>query len=293
MLDNFDKLDLEEILVPIGDNKVGENIKFTPEYISIKANISKKQIIYGDNEEKKTQIIDWGEIFTVSFDTILKKSKDLSVLFYLLISSIHVYSNKNFLDNMYIIGKFIDTFYKDFFPKKKSERRNFINWFFKKVILDLRSNGVIANNKINLDEYGNITFLSESCVYLKNIFEKYDLLSDDFVSFYDIVLFSINKTEEIKSTDKLCNNTFSYGNNYLNEKKFDEEILNLEISDINSAYDAINKIQKYIEKHQPRCVTPLLIDILNKFKNYETVDLIKEQEDDSPLKLIAKLINFI
>lgn len=289
----LDKLDLEEVLEPIDDdNKVGENIKFTTEYTAIKTNINKKQIIYGDNEKKSIQIIDWGEIFTASFDIILNKSKDLSILFYLLISSIHVYSSKDFLDNVYIIGKFIDTFYKDFFPQKKSERKNFINWFFKKIISDLRNNGAIVNNKINLDEYSNINFLSKSCVYLKNILEKYDLLSDDFVDFYDIVLSSIHKTEEVKNRDKPDNNT-SFDDNYLNEKNFDEEVLTLEISDINSAYSAINIIQKYLEKQQPRCIAPLIIDILNKFKDYETTDLIKTQEEDSPLKLIAKLINFI
>lgn len=296
MLNDFDKLNLEQVLDPIENSIVGENIKFTEEYLYIKKSINHKQIIYDNKEEKKVHVIDWKDIFSKSFNIITTKSKDLSVLFYIFISSIHIYSVKDFLDNIYIIGDFIDKFYVDFFPLKKIERQNFINWFFKKIILELKNKGIIINNKIKISEYNNIKFLNDTCINLQSILNKYGLVSDYFEDFYNIVSSSKSKKEMTKNiidNDEVEKKSFTYDNSLCEKENFYESTIKIDVFNLDSAYDAINKIQKYIEVHQPRSITPLLIDVLNKFKNYETVDIIKTQEEGSPLNLIAKLINFI
>ena len=162
--------------------------------------------------------------------------------------------------------------------------------------LELKNKGVIVNNKIKLSEYNNINFLNDSSLNLRNILDKYDIVSDYFEDFYNIVSFSESKKEivnEIINRDVAEKKSFISDNALYKKEDFYASTIKIDVFNLDSAYDAINKIQKYIEIHQPRSIAPLLIDILNKFKNYETTDLIKTQEEDSPLKLIAKLINFI
>jgi len=292
------------ILKPIeGDNPIGTDESSSSDYFALEEAYKCETDI--DNRGvwvRKFKTTDWDSVERIAFEILSSKSKDMYVLM-LLLDFIYVRKGFDaFLKSLDSLMNFTEVF-PDYFPIKTEKRENLFDWFFKIINGRIRIIKPAENSDSEVFEYAykNAELLKRFKGFLinKKILtargERFFEMIGEFQSKY-----VVHDDSHIQFTPELVVEVPSVSGENSNDEIPEDENVRLERGgdtylsqkfSVEDAYRQIEAIKNFLETHEPRKVTYLLLDLVKELKGYTIKDLIQYANDEtSPMSLLSKLI---
>lgn len=242
---------------------------------------------------RKFKTTDWDSVEKISIQILSEQSKDLYVLS-LLMDFIYVRKGFGaFLESIECFENFIENFSDKFYPLQKEKRLNLLDWFFKNINKRLRE-----MQKTEVDP--KIFEYADKNISIINNFENFLKNREMLTSQCEIFLKTVNQLAskyvretkpEIKMEIGLVSDIENKEENNITVESAQELNLDYKKFTVEDAYQQIEAIKNFLETHEPRKVTYLILDLVKELKDYTIKDLIQNANNDaSPMFLLSKLI---
>ena len=184
---------------------------------------------------------------------------------------------------------FIQKFGEKFYPVKIEKRTNLIDWFFKKINVYFKRCFGIEEKSSELLIVVHENF--ESICDLKQLLQNAGIITSKFENFFDFV----------KSLDDKYIKTLQFKQENVKVSMVNEAPLVVEnnnqnneqsnIHTVEAAYAQLANIKDFLEAHEPRNITYMILDLIPILRNYTVKDLIQYgNEQDSLMFYISKII---
>ena len=239
--------------------------------------------------QRALKSVEWDNVEKFAIEILETQSKDLWVFMLLMEFIIEKKGMANFLKSIKAMNMFIQKFGEKFYPVKIEKRTNLIDWFFKKINVYFKRCFGIEEKSSELLIVVHENF--ESICDLKQLLQNAGIITSKFENFFDFV----------KSLDDKYIKTLQFKQENIKVSMVNEAPLVVENNNQNSdqsnirtveaAYAQLANIKDFLEAHEPRNITYMILDLIPVLRNYTVKDLIQYgNEQDSLMFYISKII---
>lgn len=239
--------------------------------------------------QRSLKSVEWDNVEKFATEILETQSKDLWVFMLLMEFIIEKKGMANFLKSIKYMNIFIQKFGEKFYPVKIEKRTNLIDWFFKKINVYFKRCFGIEEKSSELLIVVHENF--ESICDLKQLLQNAGIITSKFENFFDFV----------KSLDDKYIKTLQFKQENVKVSMVNEAPLVVEnnnqnneqsnIHTVEAAYAQLANIKDFLEAHEPRNITYMILDLIPILRNYTVKDLIQYgNEQDSLMFYISKII---
>lgn len=239
--------------------------------------------------QRALKSVEWDNVEKFALEILETQSKDLWVFMLLMEFIIEKKGMANFLKSINAMNVFIQKFGEKFYPVKIEKRTNLIDWFFKKINVYFKRCFGIEEKSSELLIVVHENF--ESICELKQLLQNAKVITSKFENFFDFVkslddkyIKTLQFKQENVKVSMVNEATLVVGNNNQNNGQSNTHT-------VEAAYAQLANIKDFLEAHEPRNITYMILDLIPILRNYTVKDLIQYgNEQDSLMFYISKII---
>ena len=239
--------------------------------------------------QRALKSVEWDNVEKFAIEILENQSKDLWVFMLLMEFIIEKKGMANFLKSINAMNVFIQKFGEKFYPVKIEKRTNLIDWFFKKINVYFKRCFGIEEKSSELLIVVHENF--ESICELKQLLQNAKVITSKFENFFDFVkslddkyIKTLQFKQENVKVSMVNEATLVVGNNNQNNGQSNTHT-------VEAAYAQLANIKDFLEAHEPRNITYMILDLIPILRNYTVKDLIQYgNEQDSLMFYISKII---